>query len=149
MTELADRFRREGRADAVVMLVARRIHAENTAADWAAHLDLDQADVAAAVQRLKDSGKPILRPGDAPAPIVPPVERHLEVVPPPKPKPKRQLPENPTPCPTCGQVCRDRRGLVAHVRGVHTVATCDACGKVTTLGGLGPHRRFCPGKAAS
>lgn len=53
MTELADRFRREGLADAVVLLVARRFRPEITAEDWGRVLGLEQHEVVAAVERFR------------------------------------------------------------------------------------------------
>lgn len=52
----AERRRREGRADAVVMLVLKRVNAVSmTAEDWGALLEVSQAEVRAAVERLRDT----------------------------------------------------------------------------------------------
>lgn len=53
MSDLADRFRREGLADAVVILVAKRIHPTTTAEEWGRHLGLQQHEVRAAIERLR------------------------------------------------------------------------------------------------
>lgn len=53
MSDLADRFRREGMADAVVILVARRFRPEVTAEDWGRVLGLQQHEVRAAVERFR------------------------------------------------------------------------------------------------
>lgn len=63
MTAAQDRLRREGRADAAVLLVARRVVPTMVLTDWARHLDLDQLDLTAAVDRLKGRVKKPKRPG--------------------------------------------------------------------------------------
>jgi hypothetical protein len=56
VTRLSDeQLRRQGRADAVVLLVLRRVVPTLTAEEWGAHLDLTQADVRAAVERMRDT----------------------------------------------------------------------------------------------
>ena len=54
MSGLADRYRREGLADAVVILVARRIHPQTTAEDWGRALGLQQHEVRAAIDRFRE-----------------------------------------------------------------------------------------------
>lgn len=53
MSALADRFRREGMADAVVVLVAQRFRPEITAEDWGRALGLEQHEIRAAIDRLR------------------------------------------------------------------------------------------------
>lgn len=53
MSAMADRFRREGMADAAVLLVARRVAPTMDLADWGRHLDLEHRELVAAVDRFK------------------------------------------------------------------------------------------------
>lgn len=53
------RLRREGRADAAVLLVAKRIYPTVRLVEWARHLDLDEMDLQHAVKRLKDRQRPV------------------------------------------------------------------------------------------
>lgn len=53
MSALADRFRREGMADAVVLLVLSRTHPTTTAEEWGSILGLEQHEVRAAIERLR------------------------------------------------------------------------------------------------
>lgn len=48
-----DQARREGIADACVLLVARRINVSLTLEDWARHLGVTRTELVAAVDRLK------------------------------------------------------------------------------------------------
>lgn len=54
MTDLADRFRREGIADAAVLLVAARIHPTTNLDDWGRALGLEHSELVAAVDRFKE-----------------------------------------------------------------------------------------------
>lgn len=58
MSDLAERFRREGQADAVVLLVARRVCPTMDTEDWARALGLTQPDIRAAIARFRDRNTP-------------------------------------------------------------------------------------------
>lgn len=58
MSDLAERFRREGMADAVVILVAKRIHPTTTAEEWGRALGLQQHEVIAAIARFRAEHTP-------------------------------------------------------------------------------------------
>lgn len=60
MTDLADRFRREGMADAAVLLVAKRINPTSDLDDWGQHLGLEHRELVAAVDRFKARRSPRL-----------------------------------------------------------------------------------------
>lgn len=61
MSDLADRYRREGMADAVILLVAKRIHPHTTAEEWGRALGLQQHEVRAALDRLRERhARPVL-----------------------------------------------------------------------------------------
>jgi hypothetical protein len=68
MSDLADRFRREGLADAVVLLVLSRTHPQTTAEEWGRILGLQQHEVRAAIERFraKHTPKPLTPAGRKP-----------------------------------------------------------------------------------
>jgi hypothetical protein len=123
-----DDLRREGMADAAVLLVARRVMPTMRLTDWARALGLTEVDVQHAVNRIKKRAATSKTKTGAPRKTAP----HTC---------------GPQTCPTCAHVCADRRGLAAHMRS-HATTTCDTCGRQVILAGIGPHRKACRGAAA-
>lgn len=127
MSALADRFRREGMADAAVLLVAHRIHPSTDLDAWGRALGLDHRELVAAVDRFKARTRPS-------APV----------------KPRRYRgPSMACTVPGCGVSAVSPQGLAAHLRS-HEERTCEWCGGVFNRLGLGPHQRRCeqrPGAA--
>jgi hypothetical protein len=127
------RYRREGVADAAVLLLARRVAPTLTLNDWASHLGVTEVELQAAVARLK---------ARAAARHAPPARGGAKRK---RLAPARDLRPNATvPCTVdgCTAMCLDRRGLAAHLRS-HEEATCPICGGTFNRAGLGPHKRAC------
>lgn len=137
-----DHLRREGMADAAVLLLAKRVFPTLTLNDWRRHLDLTEAEVAAAVDRIKARAAALHRP-------------NLRAVPAPRAsrtgerRARKFTPaaDGTWPCPAdgCTAVYGDGRGLATHHRACHQPVTCPSCGKETNAAGIGPHRRTCLG----
>lgn len=129
MSALADRFRREGMADAAVLLVAHRIHPTTDLDAWGRALGLEHRELVAAVDRFKERARAQTgRPGKAKRYRGPAVACTV---------------------PGCGVSAVSPQGLAAHLRS-HEQRTCEWCGGIFNRLGLGPHKRSCeqrPGAA--
>lgn len=119
-------LRREGRADAVLILVAKKFRPGLTLDDYAQVLDVSHLDLQRAIARRRGP-----RPAPTPAPTRGPRAPGVHV------------------CPElgCDASYDDRRGLAAHRRAAHTelVVCPGGCGRMINPAGLGPHSRFCTG----
>lgn len=140
-------LRRQGRAEAVVLLVASRWHPSATIANLAPLLDVTEQDVQAALDRIRQ------RAGAHPL--------YAKTPPPPAAKPARSTARPPRPvigpdtpgavqcgADGCGTWCADLRGLRAHERSHLPPEPCPlGCGALVQELGRGVHvARWCPNR---
>lgn len=135
----AAELRREGMADACVLLVAGKVLPKMGIEEWGQLLGLEQVELREAIRRWQVAQ---YEAAGVRLPVA------LGGKPPPEPKKARLRVvrtgpvERTIPCTTdgCDRLFGDVRGLKAHVRTVHTRVECPECGGSFTAGGLGPHR---------
>lgn len=120
-------LRREGLADACVMLVARRFRPGITLDDYANVLGVSHVDIQRALARRRgtppDPAKPTRRTTSSTGEIF----RCDEL--------------------GCDAAYTDRRGLASHRLAAHTpkVPCPNGCGRDINQRGIGPHLKHCPG----
>lgn len=135
-----EQLRTEGRADAAVMLYARRVMPLVSLEEWADWLGLTAVQVQGAVRRHRErqlaagqGRRPVLeeRPEDhAPAEAPPPADD-------PEPEPGHACDY-----PGCTARYTDRRGLATHRRS-HQSRPCRHCHQAIPLPGLPRHEAYC------
>lgn len=144
-----DQLRTEGRADAAVLLVARRVNPTVSLQEWARHLGLTELDIQHAVRRLKDRARQHTSAQRAGVVQVGLAGGKDPTRPTSTGLPRGAHPDAPHACPQCDVRYWDRRGLARHILAQHTPpAPCEHCGKVINAAGIGPHRRACTGSQA-
>jgi hypothetical protein len=128
--------RREVMADAVVLLVARRV-TRTPLDDLADGLGLSRMDMQGAVRRFRSTA-------EAHA-----VEAPAKSTPWPGPQPEPEAPAAPSRvCPQCGATYSTGQGLAVHRRSAHEPRIdCPQCGRSCSANGLGSHRRSAHGVA--
>jgi hypothetical protein len=121
-------LRMQGRAEAALILTARKVLPSMRLNDWANLLDVPMSVVEATRHRWRHGDRPAGAPARAP---------------------KKRRPETPGefPCPVdgCDHVARYRKGLFRHHLAAHAdPVPCPFCDRLCNPAGLGPHKRHCP-----
>lgn len=136
-----EQLRTEGRADAAVMLYARRVMPLVSLEQWADYLGVTAVQMQAAVRRHRERQ---LAAGQGRRPNIEdrPQDHTTPAVSLPEPAPEPEPPGHPCDWPGCTARYSDRRGLATHRRS-HQSRPCRHCYEVIPLPGLPRHEAFC------